>query len=92
MLPSRVAANHSDTTADLARLGFGLIQAPRYRFATELAAGQLIEVLPQYPPSPTTLSALYPQNRQLAPRLRVFLDWVSGIFRLRGLAADPRGS
>ena len=86
LLPSRVTANHSDTTADLARLGFGLIQAPRYRFADDLAAGRLVEVLPQHPPSRTSLSALYPQKRQLAPRLRVFLDWVSSIFRARELA------
>lgn len=81
LLPTRVAANHSDTTADLARLGFGLIQAPRYRFARELVSGALIEVLPYHPPTPTAVSALFAQNRQLSPRLRVFLDWISGIFR-----------
>jgi DNA-binding transcriptional LysR family regulator len=81
LLPTRVSANHSDTTADLARLGFGLIQAPRYRFASELVSGALVEVLPDNPPSPTALSALIAQNRQLSPRLRVFLDWIAGIFR-----------
>lgn len=81
LLPSRVQANHSDTTAELVRLGFGLLQAPRYRFASELAAGALVEVLSHYPPSPSALSALIAQNRQLSPRLRVFLDWVTGIFR-----------
>lgn len=81
VLPSRVSANHSDTTADLARHGFGLMQAPRYRFARELADGALVEVLPDNPPSPTTLSALYPRSRQMAPRLRVFLDWIGTIFR-----------
>jgi DNA-binding transcriptional LysR family regulator len=80
VLPSRVRVNNSDTMADLARLGFGLAQAPRYRFADDLASGALVEVLADYPPSPTPLSALYPQNRQLALRLRVFLDWISGIF------------
>lgn len=80
VLPSRVRVNNSDTMADLARLGFGLAQAPRYRFAEDLASGALVEVLADYPPSPTPLSALYPQNRQLALRLRVFLDWISGIF------------
>lgn len=82
ILPGRVAANHSDTTADLARLGLGLVQAPRYRFAAELASGALVEVLPDCPPSPTALSALIAQNRQLSPRLRVFLDWVAGLFRI----------
>jgi DNA-binding transcriptional LysR family regulator len=79
-LPGRVAANNSDTAADLARLGLGLIQAPRYRFEKDLADGTLVEVLADFPPSPTPLSALYPQNRQLSPRLRVFLDWAARIF------------
>ncbi|QOZ77559.1 LysR family transcriptional regulator [Bradyrhizobium sp. CCBAU 53351] len=80
VLPSRVRVNNSDTMADLARLGFGLAQAPRYRFAEDLASGALVEVLADHPPSPTPLSAIYPQNRQLALRLRIFLDWISGIF------------
>ena len=81
LLPARVSANHSDTTAELARLGFGLVQAPRYRFAAELASGALVEVLPEHPPSPTAVSAVFAQNRQLSPRLRVFLDWVARLFR-----------
>ncbi len=85
-LPSRVTVNNSDTSADLAKLGLGLVQAPRYRFADDLAEGALVEILADYPPSPTPLSALYPQNRQLTLRLRVFLDWVSGI-----LAQAPLG-
>ena len=80
-LPMRVSANHSDTTADLARRGFGLVQAPRYRFADDLAKGRLVEILPDCPPAPMTLSALYPRSRQSAPRLRMFLDFVSEIFR-----------
>ena len=80
-LPVQVSANHSDTSADLARAGLGLVQAPRYRFAAELAAGSLIEVLADHPPTPTPLSALYPHNRHLAPRLRVFLDYIADIFR-----------
>ncbi|TCP34227.1 LysR family transcriptional regulator [Sphingomonas sp. BK235] len=79
-LPMRVSANHSDTTADLVRRGFGLAQAPRYRFAEELAAGTLVEVLPAHPPTPTPLCALYPHNRALSPRLRVFLDFLVRIF------------
>jgi DNA-binding transcriptional LysR family regulator len=79
-LPSRVTANHSDTVHDLARLGLGLIQAPRYRLQPDIEAGRLVEILKDYPPSPTPLSVLYPQNRQMPPRLRVFLNWLSQIF------------
>lgn len=79
-LPSRITVNNSDTMAELARLGFGLIQAPRYRLAEDLRSGKLVEVLADFRPTPTPLSALYPQNRHTAPRLRVFLDWVVSIF------------
>ena len=79
-LPSRVSVNNSDTMTELALLGFGLFQAPRYRLETYLKEGRLIEVLPDHPPSPTPLSALYPQNRHTAARVRVFLDWVTEIF------------
>ncbi|PKR91135.1 LysR family transcriptional regulator [Pleomorphomonas diazotrophica] len=84
-LPMRASANHSDTTADLARRGFGLIQAPRYRFANDLAEGRLVEVLADCPPSPMPLSALYSRARQSAPRLRVFLDFVAEVFRAADL-------
>ncbi|RWX75914.1 LysR family transcriptional regulator [Neorhizobium lilium] len=79
-LPSRVAANHSDTIHDMARLGLGLIQAPRYRLQPDIEAGRLVEVLKDFPPTPTPLSVLYPQNRQLSPRLRVFLNWLVQVF------------
>ncbi|CAH0340124.1 HTH-type transcriptional regulator DmlR [Rhizobium sp. CECT 9324] len=79
-IASRVTVNNSDTMTDLCRLGFGLIQAPRYRLAQDLAEGRLVEVLANHPPSPTPLSAVYPQNRHTAARLRVFLDWATEIF------------
>ena len=79
-LPSRVTVNEAESLHDLALRGFGLIQAPRYRFQEDLARGRLVEVLSDFAPRPTPLIALYPQNRQLSPRVRVFLDWVAEIF------------
>ncbi len=75
-LPTRVLVSGADTSAAAARLGMGLIQAPRYRFAEDLASGALIEVLADFPPKPTRLSVLYPSNRQLPPRVRVVIDWL----------------
>lgn len=80
VLPARVTVNNSDTMAELARQGFGLIQAPRYRLQGDLNAGSLVEILPECRPPPIPLAALYPQNRQRTLRLRVFLDWVTDIF------------
>lgn len=79
-LPGRVTVNNSGTTLDLARRGFGLIQAPRYNLQRFVEDGTLVEVLKDYPPPPTPLSILYPQNRQLSRRVRVFIDWAAKIF------------
>lgn len=84
-LPCRLTVNNSDTMVDLARRGFGLIQAPRYRLQQDLDEGDLVEVLAGYPPPPTPLSVLYPQNRQLSPRVRVFIDWIAKLFPEAGL-------
>lgn len=83
-LPSRVTVNEAETMVALARSGLGLIQAPRYRFAEDFARDALVEILPDHPPPPTPLAAYYPQRRHLAPRLRVFLDWCTGILRNAG--------
>jgi len=60
--------------------GLGLIQVPHYRVAEQIGQGLLREVLPNNPPPPMPVSVLYPQNRQMSPRVRVFVDWISEIF------------
>jgi DNA-binding transcriptional LysR family regulator len=75
-LPSRITVTNSETYAALARLGFGLMQAPRYHYASDAEQGRLVEVLADCPPSPTPISVLYPKSRQLSPRVRAFIDWV----------------
>jgi DNA-binding transcriptional LysR family regulator len=66
----------AETMVSAARLGLGLIQVPSYHVADDLEAGRLVEVLQDYRPSPTPVSLLYPQARQLSPRVRVFIDWL----------------
>jgi len=62
-LPHRVTVTDTETYTALARLGFGLIQVPRHRYEQDLAAGVLVEVMPDHPPAPTPISVLYPRNR-----------------------------
>lgn len=76
-LPSTVTVTSAETYVAAAKLGLGLIQVPRYHVQAELAAGTLVSILPHFPPSPTPVSLLYPHSRQLSPRVRVFIDWVT---------------
>jgi DNA-binding transcriptional LysR family regulator len=75
-LPARVLVGAAATSITAARLGLGLIQAPRYGVKHDLASGALVEVLADCPPTPTPISVLYPSNRQLSSRVRVFVDWL----------------
>src|SRR5260221_158435 len=79
-LPAIVAVNGAESLVAAGRLGLGLIQVPRYHIESDLARGTLVSVLPDYPPTPTPVSLLYPRNRQLSPRVRVFIDWLVRVF------------
>ncbi len=76
-LPVSVTVSAAATNASLARLGFGLVQVPRYRVAHELGTGELVEVLADHPPTDSPVYLLYPEGRQLSPRVRIFIDWAS---------------
>jgi DNA-binding transcriptional LysR family regulator len=86
-LPMTVSVAGAEMYVAMARLGLGLVQVPRYRVQQDLADGALVEVLPAHPPEPSPVYLLYPQNRQLSPRVRVFIDWLSAEFARR-LPAD----
>lgn len=79
-LTAGIAVTGADLYAGAALAGLGLVQMPRYRVHQELALGQLKEVLAACPPPAMPVSVLYPQNRQLSPRIRVFVQWLTGIF------------
>lgn len=76
-IPAAVTVSAASTNAHLARLGLGLIQVPRYRVAHELETGALVEVLADWLPAPSPVHLLYPQGRQLSPRVRLFIDWAT---------------
>jgi DNA-binding transcriptional LysR family regulator len=80
ILPASISVTGADSYAACAAAGLGLIQVPRYRVADDLKAGKLVEILPDCPPEPMPVSVLYPQNRQLSTRVRVFVDWLSDLF------------
>jgi DNA-binding transcriptional LysR family regulator len=86
-LPTRLSVTGAESYSAAARLGLGLIQAPRYNLLADLERGTLVEVLPDHPPAPSPVSLMYPRNRQLSPRVRVFIDWLAEAFAEAGAGA-----
>jgi DNA-binding transcriptional LysR family regulator len=81
ILPAIMTVTGPETNVASACRGLGLIQVPRYRVEVELAAGDLVEILAEFPPTPLPVSLFYSHRRQLSPRLRVFIDWVAERYR-----------
>ncbi|WP_342709219.1 LysR family transcriptional regulator [Bradyrhizobium sp. B124] len=79
-LPAPMSVTGPESYLASARLGLGLVQVPRFHAETDLANGTLIPVLQQCPPPSVPVSLLYPRNRQLSPRVRVFIDYVMRVF------------
>ncbi|MGV2293629.1 LysR substrate-binding domain-containing protein [Trinickia sp. YCB016] len=83
-LASIVSVTGADLYTGAAVAGLGMVQVPRYRVSDELAAGALKVVLATFPPPPMPVSVLYPHNRQLSSRVRVFAQWLRDIFEAAG--------
>jgi len=60
--------------------GLGLIQCPYYRMETQIQQGLIQEILTATPPPSMPISVLYPHNRHMSPRIRVFVDWLAEVF------------
>jgi DNA-binding transcriptional LysR family regulator len=88
-LNSPVSVDDAENYVVCALRGCGLIQLPRFHVEAELGAGSLVALLEDWPSPGLAVSALYSYHRQLSPRVRVFIDWVRGIYEGR-FGAIPR--
>lgn len=79
-LPATLSVNAAESFHAAARLGLGIIQVPRYHAQRYIDSGELVPILQDYPLTKTPVSLLYPRNRQLSPRVRVFIEWLTKVF------------
>jgi len=78
-LPGSVSVSNAEAYVQCCASHLGLIQLPRYHVAAQLADGSFRAVLDAWRPPEMAVSAMYPQQRQLSPRVRVFVDWLAEV-------------
>lgn len=78
-----VAVASSEAYLACCRAGLGMIQVPRLGLEPDLAAGELVEVMPEWRPAPLPVSVVYSHNRHLSARVRAFVDWVAEVLVVR---------
>ncbi|MEL6977324.1 MAG: LysR family transcriptional regulator [Pseudomonadota bacterium] len=69
-------ADDGEMSVKLALKGTGIAQFPGYMVREHLAKGHLEEVLADFRPPPTPISAMYLDRRLLSPRIRAFVDFL----------------
>lgn len=77
---SALRVDNSDIFLTSGLAGLGLIQGVDSALRPYIESGALVPVLPDYACAPKAVSVLYPDKRNLAPRVRVFIDWFSELF------------
>jgi DNA-binding transcriptional LysR family regulator len=75
----RVVANDGDALLTAARRGLGVCFLPDFYVAEDLASGALQRVLPHWS-TPTPVWAIYPHNRHLSAKVRLFVDFLAARF------------
>jgi len=76
----RVAVNDSNAYLAAGLAGHGITQFPSYLVDQHVARGALVHVLPDWLPGPLPVYAVYPPNRRLSAKVRVFVDWMAEVF------------
>jgi len=74
---SLVTVNSTDSYQAACVAGLGLIQAPRSGMLRSLAAGELVEVLPQHTAEPMPVSLVHAHGRNVPRHVRAVMGWMA---------------
>jgi DNA-binding transcriptional LysR family regulator len=75
-----VAVNDASAYFAATLAGLGISQPPCFMALPHIERGELVPVLPEWTSDPVSLYVVYPPNRHLSAKLRVFVDWVAELF------------
>lgn len=75
-----ILCNDVTSCTDLARAGLGIFNGVSFMTAALFASGELEPCLEAWRIPPMPISIVYPPNRHLSTKLRVFVDWVVELF------------
>lgn len=76
-VPGRLAVNDSNAYMEAVLAGMGIAQMPAATICPYLQTGQLELVLEEWCVDPLPLHIMYPQNRHLSAKVRVFVEWTA---------------
>jgi LysR family transcriptional regulator, regulator for bpeEF and oprC len=79
-LRGHIALDDENSYVAAAEAGLGIAQIPAFVLKEALERGSLDLVLGDWFPEPVPLNVVYPENRHLSNKIRVFVDWIAELF------------
>src|ERR1700737_1885232 len=79
-LRGHIALDDENSYVAAAEAGLGIAQIPAFVLKEAMERGRLELLLGDWFPEPAPLNVVYPENRHLSSKIRVFVDWVAELF------------
>ncbi|HZX29548.1 MAG TPA: LysR family transcriptional regulator [Telluria sp.] len=79
-VPASLAVNDSTAYIRAGLAGLGIMQIGSYSLDPHLRTNQLELLLEDWVSTPLPIHVVYPQNRHLSAKVRVFVEWVAELF------------
>jgi DNA-binding transcriptional LysR family regulator len=77
----RLRVNNGDTCRSAALQGLGIIVQPSFIISDDLAAGNLVEILPGWHAEERGIYAVYPTRQHLSGKVRALVDYLADKFK-----------
>ncbi|AEF47352.1 transcriptional regulator, LysR family [Serratia sp. AS12] len=78
--PFQISVNDAFAALCAARAGLGIVTTYAFLVKDALIKGELVSLFDEWEVDKLPVHIAWPENRQLAPRVRLFSDWVRGQF------------
>ncbi|HEX8604116.1 MAG TPA: LysR family transcriptional regulator [Pseudoduganella sp.] len=79
-MPGVIALNDSNAYVQAGLAGLGVIQMTDYLLLQHVREGRMVQLLPDWVTDALPVHIVYPQNRHLSAKVRVFVEWVAELF------------
>jgi DNA-binding transcriptional LysR family regulator len=79
-----IHTNSGDTCRAAALAHQGVILQPSFLIGRDLAAGTLVELMPQFRSIELGIYAVYPTRKHVSPKVRALIDFLAQAFSDRG--------
>lgn len=81
----KILTHSTESVRSAALTGIGIVAIPEWMVTDILASGQLVQILDSYDMASSGIFAVYPTNRLLTPKVRLFVDYLARHLKQRGL-------